>query len=29
MLDETTQLDPIVWENELWDFVFFGESLEP
>lgn len=29
MLDETTQLDPIVFENEIWDYVFFGASLEP
>lgn len=29
MLDETTRLDPIAWENELWDYVFFGVSLEP
>jgi len=29
MLDETAQLDPIAWENELWNYVFFGVSLEP
>jgi len=29
MLDETAQLDPILWENKLWDYVFFGVSLEP
>lgn len=29
MLDETTQLDPVAWENEIWDYVFFGVSLEP
>ena len=29
MLDETTQLDPVEWENDLWDNMFFGVSLEP
>ena len=28
MLDETAQLDPIAWENELWTMVFHGKSLE-
>lgn len=28
MRDVTAYLDPIVWENELWDYVFFGVSLE-
>lgn len=29
MIDETLQLDRIAFENELWDYVFFGVSLEP
>jgi hypothetical protein len=25
----TVPMDQIEWENELWDYVFFGVSLEP
>jgi len=28
-MDETKQLDPVAWENSLWDRVYYGENLTP